>query len=136
MKRGLRIAFQILSLLLFAIIIWWAGEDAATAVLQGDRQSILLALLLYGVAGVASASRLQVVAHGIHKKKVASWRQYFQVNWVARAFGLVLPRTLSHRAHPADLGLLPEQVAQLVHPLQEAALTEGINGKSRLASIR
>lgn len=95
MKRGLRTAFQILSLLLFAIIIWWAGEDAATAVLQGDRQSLLLALLLYGVAGVASASRLRVVTHGIHKEKVASWRQYFQVNWVARAFGLVLPRTLS-----------------------------------------
>lgn len=95
MKKWLRIAFQIFSLLLFALIIWWAGEDAATAVLQGDRQSLLIALLLYGIAGVASATRLRVVSISIHHKKTASWRQFYRLNWIARSLGLVLPRTLS-----------------------------------------
>lgn len=95
MKRWLRIAFQIVSLLLFALMIWWAGADAATAVLQGDRQLLLIALGLYGIAGVASATRLRVVAKSIHHANPASWRQFYRLNWVARSLGLVLPRTLS-----------------------------------------
>ncbi len=95
MNRWLRICLQLASLALFILILWWAGPEAWQTIRQGDRTALTIALLLYGVAGVASASRLQLITHAIHSPEVASWRQFFQANWVARALGLVLPRTVS-----------------------------------------
>ncbi len=95
MKRWLRIVLQLVSLVLFVLIVWWAGPEAWQGVWQGDQRALLIALALYGVAGVASATRLRLMTHSIHRQNTASWRRYHQANWVARAFGLVLPRTLS-----------------------------------------
>lgn len=95
MKRALRIGWQLTSLVMFALIIWWAGPQTWASIIQADRQTLLIALLLYGVAGIASASRLQLMTSSIQRQQTVAWHRFFQANWIARALGLVLPRTFS-----------------------------------------
>ena len=95
MKKWLRLSLQLLSLILFVLILWWAGPETWRVVWEGDRQVLLLAVLVYGVAGLASTIRLQLMTRAITGQATISWRRMFYVNWVARALGLVLPRTIS-----------------------------------------
>ncbi len=95
MSRWLRIALQILSFLLFAALLWWAGPEPWRQALSGDWRPLLLALLAHGAAGMVSGARLRQVTQGLMHHPVASWRRFFYVNMAARALGLVLPRTLS-----------------------------------------
>lgn len=95
MKRPLRLALYLLSLLLFGLILWWGGPDAWRQVLAGDRDALLVAFLFYGVAGMVSALRLQVMAEAIAGRRLATWRRFYHLNMMARALGLVLPRSLS-----------------------------------------
>lgn len=95
MKRWLRITLQLLSFLLFAALLWWAGPEPWQQALRGDRLALLLALLAHGAAGMVSGARLRQVAQGLMRRPVASWRRFFYLNMGARALGLVLPRTLS-----------------------------------------
>lgn len=95
MKKWLRLSLQLLSLFLFLFILWWAGPETWQVVWQGDRQVLLLAIFVYGVAGLASTIRLQLMTRAITGQATISWRRMFYVNWMARALGLVLPRTVS-----------------------------------------
>lgn len=95
MNRWVRIGLQLASLGLFVLILWLAGPEAWQTIRQGDRTSLAIASLLYGAAGVASASRLRLITQAIHSPETASWRQFFQANWVARSLGLILPRSVS-----------------------------------------
>ncbi len=95
MNRWLHIALQIISFLLFAALLWWAGPEPWQQALGGDRHALLLALLAHGAAGMVSGARLRQVTQGLMRRPVASWRRFFYLNMAARALGLVLPRTLS-----------------------------------------
>jgi len=95
MKKWLRLTLQLLSLLLFVFIIWWAGPETWRVVWEGDRRLLLGAIGVYGVAGLASTVRLQLMTRAVTGQATISWRRMFYVNWVARALGLVLPRTVS-----------------------------------------
>lgn len=95
MKRWLRLALQIVSFLLFAGLLWWAGPEPWQEALAGERRALLLALLAHGAAGMVSGARLKLVSEGVARRPIASWRRFYHLNMGARALGLVLPRTLS-----------------------------------------
>jgi len=95
MKRWLRPLLQLLSVLLFAALVYWAGPDAWKTIIQGQWQPLLVAFFMQGLAGICSATRLRTMSNGLEQRTVASWRQFYRANWGARALGLVLPRTLS-----------------------------------------
>lgn len=95
MNRWLRIALQLISFTLFALLVWLAGPTAWQDVRQGDPGMLVIALALYGIAGIASASRLRLITAVLYRPGTASWRQFYQANWVARALGVVLPRSVS-----------------------------------------
>lgn len=95
MKRWLRLLLQLLSLLLFGLILWWAGPDAWRQVLTGDLKHVLIAFLLLSAATVLSATRLQLVTHSIADRRLAPWQHFYYLNMTARAIGLVIPRSIS-----------------------------------------
>ncbi len=95
MKRWLSIALNLLGLALFALIIWWGGEDAWQQLLNGDWRWLLTGLLIYGVVGVLSGVRLRLSAHVAAERDLASWRRFYHLSMTARALGLVLPRSVS-----------------------------------------
>jgi len=95
MKKWLRLSLQILSVLLFVAILWWAGPDVWRQLLDSSPQALLLFLLVYGLAGVISATRFRLMTQSLTGKWCASWRQFYYLNWTARALGLVLPRSVS-----------------------------------------
>jgi hypothetical protein len=95
MKRWLRLLLQLLSLLFFGLILWWAGPDAWRQILTGDPKHALIAFLLLGVATVLSATRLQLVAHALAGRQLGSWQRFYYLNMTARAIGLVIPRSIS-----------------------------------------
>ena len=94
MKRWIRPVLQIASLGIFALIVWRSGSETWAAVLTGITHFVVLALLLYGLAGMVSASRLQVTAKAISGRQFA-WRRLYHLNMTTRALGLVVPRSLS-----------------------------------------
>ena len=95
MKRWLSILLNILSLLLFGLILWWGGPDAWQPILNSDPRLVVIAFLLYGVTGMLSGLRLKLVGEGLAGRPLAPWRRFYYVNMTARALGLILPRGLS-----------------------------------------
>ena len=95
MKRWLQLTLQLLSLVLFGIILWLGGPEAWQQLLAGDREDILAAFLLIGLASMLSATRLRLMAHSVAGQELASWRRFYYLNMTARALGLVVPRSLS-----------------------------------------
>lgn len=95
MKPWVRHALQLISVILFIGILWWARPSVWQQLLQGDLQDLLWFFGMYAIAGVVSATRLRLITHSITGQPWASWRQYFTLNWTARALGLVLPRSIS-----------------------------------------
>lgn len=94
-KRTLRIALQLLSLLLFALILWWAGPGPWRQIVDSDWRLLLLALAIYGIVGVVSALRLRVVAQALAGDGVGSRRRFYYLSMTARVLGLILPRGIS-----------------------------------------
>jgi len=94
-KRWLRLTLQLLSLALFGLILWSGGVETWQHVLSGAPEDILIAFLLGGAANMLSATRLQLVAHSVAGRELASWRRFYYLNMTARAIGLVVPRSLS-----------------------------------------
>lgn len=95
MNRWLRLGLLLLSLLLFGFILWRAGPETWQIVLRGRFSYFFLAFLMHGLAGVASASRLQRLAQAVTGQTMISWRRMYVLNWTARALGLILPRSVS-----------------------------------------
>lgn len=95
MKRWLTVLLNILSLLLFGLILWWGGPSAWQPILNSDPRWVVVAFLLYGVTGMLSGLRLKLVGEGLAERPLASWRRFYYVNMTARALGLILPRGLS-----------------------------------------
>jgi uncharacterized membrane protein YbhN (UPF0104 family) len=94
MKRWVRPILQIASIGIFALIIWWSGRETWETVLNGIPYFVALALLLQGLAGMVSASRLQLTTTAISGRQFV-WRRIYHLNMTARALGLVVPRSLS-----------------------------------------
>ena len=95
LKRLLRIALQLISLLIFGLILWWAGPETWRQILDSDWRLLLVALFIYGVVGIVSALRLRLVAQALVGEAVASRRRFYYLSMVARVLGLVLPRGIS-----------------------------------------
>lgn len=95
MNRWLKIGLNVLSVGLFLFILWWGGVEAWQTILAGDHTPLLFAFGVYGVAGWVSGWRLRVIANGVSKRDLGTWRRFYQINMSARALGLVLPRTVS-----------------------------------------
>lgn len=95
LRRAVRIALQLLSLLIFALILWWAGPEPWLQIANSDWRLLLLGLLIYGVVGVISALRLRVVARALVTGEVGSRRRFYYLSMTARVLGLILPRGIS-----------------------------------------
>lgn len=95
MNRWLRFSLYLLSIVLFAWIMWRGGVEAWQKILDGERDALLAALMLHGLAGVLSAVRLRLVAQALAGREVAPWWRFYHLNMTARALGLVLPRSVS-----------------------------------------
>jgi uncharacterized protein (TIRG00374 family) len=95
MKRWLRLAWQLASLALFGLVLYLGGPEAWEQVQRGDTGNLLISLLLLGLASMLSATRLQLVAHAIAGRRLASWPQFYHLNMTTRALGLIVPRSLS-----------------------------------------
>ncbi len=95
LRRWLRLALQLVSLVLFGLILWSGGLEVWQQILAGDLGSILVAFLLEGCASMLSAARLRLMAHSMAGQELASWRRFYYVNITSRALGLVVPRGLS-----------------------------------------
>lgn len=95
MKRGLQLIFQILSILLFALILWWAGPEPWQQVVSGDWQAIFWAFFLQAAATIISAGRLKWMTESISTQTSHPYKQYYVINIFARALGIILPRSLS-----------------------------------------
>lgn len=94
-RRAVRIALQLLSLLIFALILWWAGPEPWLQIVDSDWRLLLVGLLIYGVVGVISALRLRVVAQALVANEVSSRRRFYYLSMTARVLGLILPRGVS-----------------------------------------
>jgi uncharacterized protein (TIRG00374 family) len=86
---------QLLNVLLFGLIVWWAGPDAWRQVLTGVPKHVLNAFLLVGSATVLSAARLQLMAHALAGRRLGPWQRFYHLNMTARAIGLIIPRSIS-----------------------------------------
>lgn len=95
MKRWLKLALQILSLVVFGVILWLGGPQAWRQVIKGDARYILISFLLIGSATMLSANRLRLVARAVAGRELAPWQRFYYLNMTARALGLVVPRGLS-----------------------------------------
>lgn len=94
MKRWLRLLFQIASILIFLLIVWWSGPETLAKIATGIPKFVLLALFLRGLAGMIATSRLKVNTAGIAGEDI-SWRRLYYVTMTTRALGLVIPRSIS-----------------------------------------
>lgn len=95
MNRWLRWGLQLVSLVLFGLILWWAGPDAWRQVASGDLEHLFVALGMLGLAGMLSAARLQLVAVSIADVPLPAWPRFFHLTMTARALGLIIPRSVS-----------------------------------------
>lgn len=95
LKRAARLSLQGLSLLLFGLILWWAGPEVWEKILDSNWRMLILAFLIYGMVGVVSALRLRVVARALSRDDVGSRRTFYYLSMTARVLGLVLPRGIS-----------------------------------------
>ena len=95
MKRWLRLILQLLSLVLFGAILWLGGPSIWQQILAGNLRDILPSFLLTGLAGMLAGVRLRLVAVAVTERELAPWRRFYYLNMMARAVGLVVPRTLS-----------------------------------------
>ena len=96
MNRWTRLLLQILSILVFIFILWWAGPDPWKQILRGKPMPILAAFILHGVATLVSAIRLKLVAKTIIPQGNApSLGRFYSINIFSRALGIVLPRSIS-----------------------------------------
>jgi uncharacterized membrane protein YbhN (UPF0104 family) len=95
MKRWLRLGLQLISLVLFGLILVWGGSEAWQQVAAGDLEYILVSLLFLGFATMMSAARLQLMARSTTGRELAPWPRFYYLNMTVRALGLVVPRTLS-----------------------------------------
>ncbi len=95
MKHWLRLGLQLLSLVLFALLLLWGGPEAWRQVVTGDRTHILLSFMLLGLASIVSATRLLVITRSITGRPVASWSRFYYLNMTTRALGLIMPRSVS-----------------------------------------
>ncbi|MGD1991910.1 MAG: lysylphosphatidylglycerol synthase transmembrane domain-containing protein [Anaerolineae bacterium] len=94
-RRWPRLILQLLSLVLFGLLLWWGGAEAWQQVLTGNLRDILIAFLLIGAVSALSALRLRWVACAVAGRNLGSWGQFFYLNMTARAAGLVMPRSLT-----------------------------------------
>lgn len=95
MKRWFRLGFQLVSLILFGLVLAWGGPEAWQQVTSGDRQFFLISLLLLGFASMVSAVRLKLIACSTTGQALAPWPRFYHLNMTTRALGLILPRSLS-----------------------------------------
>ncbi|MCP4424841.1 MAG: flippase-like domain-containing protein [Chloroflexi bacterium] len=95
MKRWLNLALQIVSFLLFGLILWQAGPDSWRQLLEGDRRFLWAAFFVHGSASMVAAIRLRLIATALRGPAAIPWRRYYRLTMTARALGLVLPRSLS-----------------------------------------
>lgn len=95
MKKGIRISFQVLSILLFVVLLWWAGLDPWKKIVHGDLQAILWGFLFLSAATVISAIRLRSVTRAMSDEILPSLVTFYYINIIARALGIFLPRSLS-----------------------------------------
>jgi uncharacterized membrane protein YbhN (UPF0104 family) len=95
MKRWSQLALQLLSLVLFGLILWLGRANVWQQIVSGDLRNILIAFLLLGTAGMLSTTRLQLIAHSVAGQELAPWRRFYHLNMTARALGLIIPRGLS-----------------------------------------
>lgn len=95
MKRWLRLLLQVLSLVVFGLILWLAGPDAWRQVIAGNPTHVLTAFLLLSTATVLSTVRLQLVVQSLAGQRIGSLRRFYYLSMVARAVGLVIPRSVS-----------------------------------------
>jgi len=95
MKRWLRLAWQVFSLALFALVLVLGGPQAWQQIRTGAREFIVIACLFFGIASAVSAIRLQTVARATTRRRLASFREFYHLNIVARALGLMVPRSVS-----------------------------------------
>lgn len=98
LKRWLRPALQLLSLLLFVALLWYGGTEVWRQILDSDYRLLLVAFVWTGVANMVSAYRLQIVSEALSRSgrdEPAGWSRYFHLNMTARALGLFLPRGVS-----------------------------------------
>ena len=94
MNLWVRRFLQLASLGIFALIVWRSGHETWATVLSGIPHFVALALLLQGLGGVVSASRLQLATRARSSLQLA-WRHFHHLNMTTRALGLVVPRSLS-----------------------------------------
>ena len=94
-KRWGRAALQVISLLVFILILWAGGAEAWQQLVTADRSYLLLAFLFHGSVGMVAAARLRLVSQALSGRELASWRHFYHLNMTARALGLVLPRGIS-----------------------------------------
>lgn len=116
MNRWLRWGLQLISVVLFGLILWWAGPDAWQQVVAGDPQHLILALLMLGLAGTVSAARLKLITAGMAGSRLPAWTRFYHLTMTTRALGLVIPRSVSILAGKS-VGLCAFGV-----PLRRAAL--------------
>jgi uncharacterized membrane protein YbhN (UPF0104 family) len=95
MKRWLRLGLQLISLVLFGLVLLWGGPEAWQQVAAGDLGYILISLLFLGLASMMSAVRLQLMARSTTGRELAPWPRFYYLNMTTRALGLIVPRTLS-----------------------------------------
>ncbi len=90
--RGRRIVMIVVSVALFAAILWFGGVESWQAVLSGDPVLYLLAFVLSGIVPALSAWRLGTLVRTATGNEVACWRRFFHINMTAMCLGLFLPR--------------------------------------------
>ena len=95
MKRWLRILLQLLGVVLFVAIAWWAGAESWRQVLRGRPGPLLASALLTGAAQVLSATRLQLMSRTVTGRRLGGWRAFYILTMTAQVLGLVLPRGVS-----------------------------------------
>lgn len=95
MNPWLRRGLQVVSLVLFGLILWWAGPEAWRQVASGDPTHLVIALLLLGLATMVSAARLQLVAVSIAGLALPNWSRFYHLTMTTRALGLIIPRSVS-----------------------------------------
>lgn len=95
MKRWLNILLNLLSFVLFGLILWWGGPEAWQQLLVADGRWLLVVGVLLGVVGWLSAVRLRVIAQAASQQELASRRRFYQLTMIARAWGVVLPRSVA-----------------------------------------
>ena len=96
MKRWLLLLLNLLSLALFGLIFWWSGPTEIWQQLRaGDPLWLFIACLFHGFVSLISGIRLRVVAESVAGRPLGTWQQFYRLNMIARAWGIVLPRTVS-----------------------------------------